>query len=143
MELLPPSDTPPRPEALCSDKVMLSLSSSLLQPHPPVWITLSDFPFGYTESLGHSRAILTTTQTFPTLTARHCMRAVAKANMWWKRRDFKDEDVKSVVRKAMTITDREENGAGTYWVLRRRADGNHVMSGSQSREGLGCSQDSP
>jgi len=43
----------------------------------------------------------------------------------------------------MTITDREENGAGTYWVLRRRADGNHAMSGSQSREGLGCSQDSP
>ena len=71
------------------------------------------------------------------------MRAVAKANMWWKRRDFKDEDVKSVVRKAMTITDREENGAGTYWVLRRRADGNHAMSGSQSREGLGGSQDSP
>jgi len=55
---------------------MLSLSSSLLRPHPPVWITLSDFPFGYTESLGHSRAILTATQTFPTLTARHCMIAI-------------------------------------------------------------------
>ena len=76
MELPQPPDNPPRPETLCSDKVMLSLSSSLLQPHPPVWITLSDFPFGYTKSLGHSRAILTATQTFPTLTARHCMIAI-------------------------------------------------------------------
>jgi len=30
---------------------------------------------------------------------RASMRAVAKANMWWKRREFKDEDVKSVVKR--------------------------------------------
>lgn len=54
------------PETLCSDKVMLSLSSSLVQPHPPVCIAPSDFPHGYTEGLCHLMAILTTIQTFPT-----------------------------------------------------------------------------
>ncbi len=52
---------------------MLSLSSLLLRPHPPVCAPLPDFPFGYTESPCHSMTILTATQTFPTLTTRHCM----------------------------------------------------------------------
>ena len=61
------------PEALCSDRVMLSLPSLLIRPHPPVWIALSDFPCGYTKSPCHSRAILTATQTFPPLATRPCM----------------------------------------------------------------------
>lgn len=52
---------------------MLSLPSPLIRPHPPVWIALSDFPCGYTKSPCHSRAILTATQTFPTLATRQCM----------------------------------------------------------------------
>ena len=35
--------TTQHPEALCSGKVMLSLPSLLIQPHPPVWIALSGF----------------------------------------------------------------------------------------------------
>ncbi|ODS32227.1 MAG: hypothetical protein SCARUB_02667 [Candidatus Scalindua rubra] len=54
------------PETLCSDKVMLSLHSLLILPHPPICIALPDFPYGYTESLCHSMAILTAIQTFPT-----------------------------------------------------------------------------
>ena len=60
-----PQIPPPCQETLHSDKVMFFLSFSLLESHAPVWITLSDFPCGYTEGLGHSRAILTATQTFP------------------------------------------------------------------------------
>jgi hypothetical protein len=51
---------------------MLSLPPSLIQPHPPVWIALPDFPTGYTGSPCHSRGILAATQTFPTLTTRQC-----------------------------------------------------------------------
>jgi len=56
---------------------MLSLSSSLLRPHPPVCVTPPAFPFGYTESPCHSMAILTVTQTFPTLPDKHCMIAAS------------------------------------------------------------------
>ena len=61
------------PEALRSDRVMLSLPSSLIRPHPPVWTALPDFPAAYTESSCHSGGILAAAQTFPTFTTRHCM----------------------------------------------------------------------
>ncbi len=44
---------------------------------------------------------------------------------------------------AMTRTDAEANGICRYRNTRRRAGGNHTLSGSQSREGVDCSQDGP
>jgi len=71
------------------------------------------------------------------------MRAAAKANMWLKRRYLMDWSRQACGQRAMSRTDNEANGVCSYRGSRRRAGGNHTMSGSQSGEGLGCSQDSP
>ena len=71
------------------------------------------------------------------------MRAAAKANMWLKRRELIKWSRQVFGQGVMTGTDNEGNGVCSYRGSRRRAGGNHTMSGSQSGEGLGCSQDSP
>jgi hypothetical protein len=71
------------------------------------------------------------------------LKAVARANMWMKRRQSGME-LPSLYRTGDGYKRiRREKGGAVSGNSRRKAGGNHRVTGNQSREGLGCSQDSP